>query len=174
MRRWQRVHPWGLWQAFFGAFVLVGATAAAVLVVAVGPAVARGVDGATGAGIVVAVAFMTVWLTVAIRLRLVGIYRGDRGLLLRHVRRSRLLPWSEVMGFEVRAARIGSRATVRDAIWVRTRDGAHEAPVQRRSRLRGWRKNTGPVLSAADFELTLAGLREAHASAQPGGGVVVR
>ncbi|OKI69678.1 hypothetical protein A6A27_21585 [Micromonospora sp. CB01531] len=121
-----------------------------------------------------AVAFLAVWLTFAVRLYLVGIYRNERGLLLRYVHRSRLLPWSQVTGFDVRTARFLGSATVRNAAWVLTRDGAWETPVQQRSRLVGWRKNTGPVLSAADFDLMMARLREAHAAVQAGGGVVVR
>ncbi|MGW1060181.1 hypothetical protein [Micromonospora rubida] len=48
--------------------------------------------------------------------------------------------------------------TARDACWVRTAAGAFEAPVQRRSRKAGWRKNNGPVLATADFEGMLAQL----------------
>ncbi|GAB3091300.1 hypothetical protein [Micromonospora schwarzwaldensis] len=176
MRRWQRANPWGPWQAFTGMFVLVGVAMATVLVVTGARAVARGVDLAAGAGLLVASAFLAVWLTFAVRLYLVGIYRNERGLLLRHVHRSRLLPWSEVTGFEVRAARMPGGTTVRAAIWVRTRDGLWEVPVQQHSWRPGWRKNNGPVLSRADFALTLERLRAAHTAAQAGptGGVVVR
>ncbi|MFI2713392.1 hypothetical protein ACH495_25030 [Micromonospora sp. NPDC018662] len=176
MRRRQRVDPWGPWQAFTGAFVLAGAVMVSVLVVAAVRAAARGIDMATGAGFLAATAVMAAWLTFAVRLYLIGIYRDDRGLLLRHVHRSRLLPWSEVTGFEVRAARMPGGTTVRAAIWVRTRDDLWEAPVQQRSMRPGWRKNNGPVLSEAAFRLTLERLRAAHTAAQYGatGGVVVR
>lgn len=153
---------------------LCGVAAVSVLVVTVLRVVARGTDLRTAAGMLGAVLFLAVWLTFVVRLYLVGIYRNECGLLLRHVHRSRLLPWSEVTGFDVRAARFLGSATVRNAAWVLTRDGAWETPVQRRSRLAGWRKNNGPVLSAADFDLMMAQLREAHSAGQSDGGVVVR
>ncbi|MFE9689407.1 hypothetical protein [Micromonospora sp. NPDC005806] len=174
MRRWRRVDPWGLRQAFTGFMVLAGGGMIVVVSIAVGA-------GVVGGGLPVrqvaqmagAVAAVGAWEFAALRLYLVGVYRDERGLLLRHVHRSRLLPWSEVTGFDVRRARFLGSATVRDAAWVLTRDGAVEAPVQRRSTLAGLRKNVGPVLSAADFDLMMARLREAHAAAQAGG-VVVR
>ncbi|MEU4482938.1 hypothetical protein AB0F68_33545 [Micromonospora sp. NPDC023966] len=173
MRRWRRVDPWGLRQAFAGFLILCGAAMASVVTVTGLRAVAPGTDLTTAAGILGAVAFLGLWLIIAVRFYLVGIFRNERGLLLRHVHRSRLLPWSEVTGFDIRAARFLGSATVRNAAWVLTGDGAWEAPVQQRSRLAGVRKNNGPVLSAADFDLTMAHLREAHVAAQSGG-VVVR
>ncbi|MFG3691289.1 PH domain-containing protein [Micromonospora sp. NPDC047740] len=174
MRRWRRVDPWGLRQAVVGLFVLCGVAAASVVTASILREVAGGTDPTSALQMFGAVAFLAVWLTFAVRLYLAGVYRNERGLLLRYVHRSRLLPWSQVTGFDVRAARFLGSATVRNAAWVLTRDGAWETPVQQRSRLVGSRKNTGPVLSAADFDLMMARLREAHAAAQAGGGVMVR
>lgn len=174
MRRWRRVDPWGLRQAVTGLFVLGGLSAASVVTASILREVARGTDLTTALQLLGAGAFLAVWLTFAVRLYLVGIFRNERGLLLRHVHRSRVVPWSEVTGFDVRAARFLGSATVRNAAWVLTRGAAWETPVQQRSRLPGLRKNIGPVLSAADFDLMMASLREARADAQAGGGVVVR
>jgi hypothetical protein len=175
MRRWRRVDPWGFRQAFTGLVLCCGALLALTAAgAALHKVVTEGVEARMLWQLPLPVAFMALWLTMVARFYLTGIWRNERGLLIRHVHRSRQLPWSEVTGFEVRAARFLGGATVRNAVWVLTRDGAWETPVQRRSRIVGWRKNVGPVLSPADFDLTLERLRRAHVDAQAGGGVVVR
>ncbi|MCI4066537.1 hypothetical protein MRQ36_29860 [Micromonospora sp. R77] len=175
MRRWRRVDPWGFRQAWAGFMLCCGGL---VALTAAGAALHKvrteGVEARMLWQLPLPVAFLALWLTMVARFYLVGLWHNERGLLIRHIHRSRLLLWSEVTGFEVRAARLLGGATVRNAVWVVTRDGPVETPVQRRSRIVGWRKNVGPVLSPADFDLTLARLREARGDAQAGGGVVVR
>ncbi|MEU8301866.1 PH domain-containing protein [Micromonospora sp. NPDC048909] len=180
MRRWFRMDPWGLRQAVTGLFLVIGTAFAVLLLVAFGRALAGGVELAEALTMVAAAAFMTVWWTFAARLHLAGVYVGERGVRLRHVFRTRTLPWSAVTGFAARPALFLGEPTVRDACWVLTTGDAFETPVQRRSREIGWRKEVGPVLSEADFDRLLDRLDAELADArrrgpgQAGGGVVVR
>ncbi|MFD0785156.1 PH domain-containing protein [Micromonospora azadirachtae] len=180
MRRWIRVDPWRGRQVVSGLFLLVGTAFAVVLLVTGGAALADGVDVVTALGIVGAMALMGVSLTFAARLHLAGVYVCASGVRLRHVFRTRTLPWSAVTGFAARPALFLGEPTIRDACWVLTVDGAFETPVQRRSREMGWRKEVGPVLSEADFDRLLtrlaAELADARRSvpAQTDGGVVSR
>lgn len=123
----------------------------------------------------VGVAVIVTVLLVAVRFHLVGIYYGKRGLLIRHLHRSRMLPWPEVAGFDVRSMTVlfglGGR---QQAAWVLTRDGAVETPVRARRPVRQLESRSGPALPAADFNLMIRRLCEAHAAAQAGEGVVVR
>ncbi|MET8086083.1 PH domain-containing protein [Micromonospora sp. NPDC005237] len=177
MRRWRRVDPWGARQVVTGFMVLVGSTMTVFVAVTVGRGLAEGrVDANAALGVAVALPFMGLWLTFALRLYLAGIYVNDRGVRLRHIFRTRTFSWSEVTGFEARPALILGEPTVRDACWVRTTGGAFESAVQRHSSRAGWRKNIGPVLSADDFARMLARLdaeRAAHRHGQLGGGAVV-
>lgn len=172
--------PWRGRQVVTSLFLLVGNAFAVVLLVISGEALAGGVDVVTALGIVGAMAFMGVWLTFAARLHLAGVYVGEPGVRLRHVFRTRTMPWEKVTGFVVRRALFLGEPTIRDACWVLTVDGAFETPVQRRSREMGWRKEAGPVLSEADFERLLNRLDAELADVrgrgptQADGGVVLR
>ncbi|WP_433350591.1 PH domain-containing protein [Micromonospora sp. CA-111912] len=151
--------PWGARQVFTGLMVLVGSNLVVLLMVVVGRELAEGgVEARSALGMAGALLFGGLWLTMAVRFHLAGIYVNDRGVRLRHVFSTRTLRWSEVTGFEVRPALLLGGPTVRDACWVRTADGAFEAPVQRKSRKAGWRKDNGPVLATTDFEGMLARL----------------
>ncbi|MEV6369982.1 hypothetical protein AB0L86_24155 [Micromonospora musae] len=180
MRRWIRMDPWRGRQVVTSLFLLVGTVFAVLLLVTGGEALAGGVDLVTALGIVGAMALMGVWLTFAARLHQAGVYVGARGVRLRHVFRTRTLPWEKVTGFVARRALLLGEPTIRQAVWVLTVDGAFETPVQRRSREMGWRKEVGPVLSEADFERLLNRLDAELANvrgrgpAQADGGVVVR
>ncbi|MGS2616714.1 PH domain-containing protein [Micromonospora sp. LZ34] len=178
MRRWRRIDPWGVRQAFAGLMLVAGSAMAVTILVVILRALTTGhVDLGSALGMVGALALMAVWLTFAARLYLTGIYVNDHGVRLRHQFSTRTLPWSAVTGFEVRAARFLGEPTVRPACWVRTADGAVETPVQRRSRAGGLRKNVGPVLRPAEFDRMVARLNAELAAArraQAGGGAVVR
>ncbi|MER7475507.1 PH domain-containing protein [Micromonospora sp. NPDC000018] len=178
MRRWWRIDPWGPRQALSGLMLVVGLVMAVTLVAAVLETLTtRRVGLESALGMVGALALMTVWLTLVARFYLVGIYVNDRGVQMRYTFSNRTLPWSQVAGFEVRAAEFLGEPTVRDACWVRTAGGAVETPVQRRSRATGWRKNVGPVLRTEEFDRVVARLDAELAAArqgQAGGGVVLR
>ncbi|MGC4820561.1 PH domain-containing protein [Micromonospora sp. DT63] len=177
MRRWRRISPWGAAQAVTGLTLLVGSTMAVAVVVAAsrGPADGR-IDASAALGLTGALLFLGLWLTGVLRMYLAGIYVNDRGVRLRHVFRTRTLPWPEVTGFEARPALLLGGPTARDACWVLTTNGAFESAVQRRSRMASLRKNNGPVLSADDFARMLARLdaeRASHRHGQFGGPAVV-
>ncbi len=153
--------------------VLVGAVVALTLVVALLRELGDG-HLLTAGGLLLPVAFVAVWLTFVVRLYLAGVYRDERGLLLRYIFRSRLLPWSEVTGFDVRPTWLFGGPTRQRGAWVLTRDGAVETPVRLHAPVRSLEKRAGPVLSATDFNLMLNRLGRAHAAAQACGGVTVR
>ncbi|MGV9213035.1 PH domain-containing protein [Micromonospora sp. RB23] len=173
MRRWRRVDPWGFWQAFTGFMVVVGSVVGVAVLAGVVMALLRGdLDPLDDVGVLTVFPFVGLWLTGVTRLYLTGIYVNDEGVRLRHVFRTRTFRWSEVTGFEARPALFLGGPTVRDACWVRTRSGAFESAVQRRSRVTGWRKDVGPVLSSDDFEGMLARLDAERTSRRHGPQVV--
>ncbi|MFC4016963.1 PH domain-containing protein [Micromonospora sp. GCM10011542] len=182
MRRSWRVDPWQFRQVFTAFMLAVGGAFAVTLVAVIVQRLGAGAPGLRDAAQIAAgLGFLAVWLTFVVRLHLTGVYVNDRGVRLRHVFRTRTLPWAEVTGFEVRAARLLGGPTVRAACWVRTLDGRVETPVQLRSRTMGLRKENGPVLSRVDFDrmverLTaeLAAARRRAAGQVEGGGVVSR
>ncbi|MEU9829834.1 hypothetical protein [Micromonospora chersina] len=178
MRRWSRADPWTTRrQVPAGVAILYGSLALLVLsagmvieLVAGRLAVDQAGSMAVGVAVIVGV------LLVAVRFHMVGIYHGERGLLIRNLLRSRLLPWREVTGFDTRPTILSGLDGRQRAVWVLTRDGAVETPVQSRGPvlMRQLESLSGPALPAAELNLVVRRLREAHAAAQADGGVVVR
>lgn len=171
VRRWFRVDPWGVRQVFTGLMLLVGSTFVTLVLVLGGTELVAEPSVRSTLGVAGPLAFLAVWLTFAARLHLAGVYVGRHGVRLRHVLRTRTIPWSQVTGFAARPALLAGEPTIRDACWVLTADGAFETPVQRRSRGAGWRKDVGPVLSEAAFDRLLAYLAAALADARRSGAV---
>ncbi|MFG2107138.1 hypothetical protein [Micromonospora chersina] len=178
MRRWRRADPWTTRrQVPAGVAILYGGLALLVLSAGMVTELVAGRLAADQAGSMgVAVAVIVGVLLVAVRFHLVGIYHGERGLLIRNMLRSRFLPWREVTGFYTGPAVLSGLDGRQRTLWVRTRDGDVETPVQSRGPvlMRQLESLTGPALPAAEFDLVVRRLREAHAAAQAGGGVVVR
>lgn len=157
--------------------ILYGSLALLVLSVGMVGALVAGRLAVDQAGsMAVGVAVIVGVLLVAVRFHLVGIYHGERGLLIRYLLRSRLLPWREVTGFYTGPTVLSGLDGRQRTLWVRTRDGAVETPVESRGPvlMRQLQSLTGPALPAAEFDLVVRRLREAHAAAQSDGGVVVR
>ncbi|MET8836836.1 hypothetical protein ABZV78_23370 [Micromonospora sp. NPDC004540] len=180
MRRWRRADPWTTRrQVPAGVAILYGSLALLVLSAGMVTELVAGRLAADQAGsMAVAIAVIVGVLLVAVRFHLVGVYHGERGLLIRNVLFSRLLPWREVTGFYP-GPTVLSGPGLEGRQWtlcVLTRDGAVETPVQSRGPvlMRQLESLTGPALPAAEFDLVVLRLREAHAAAQSDGGVVVR
>ena len=175
MPRWRRVDPWGTRQVIAGVAILFGGVALLLVSAAmVGGLVAGQLPARQAGSMIVGVAAIGACTSFWLRFHLVGIYHSERGLLIRYLNRSRLLPWPEVTGFDVRPTRLFGGTTRQLAAWMLTCDGAVETPVRARGPVRNLEKRSGPVLSATDFNLMMERLRRAHADAQAGGGVVVR
>ncbi|MCW3845133.1 hypothetical protein ONA70_34205, partial [Micromonospora yasonensis] len=148
MRRWRRVDAWTMRrQVVAGVAILYGSLALPVLLAGMITELAAGRLTVRQPGpIAVAVAVTVAVLLAAVRFHLVGIYYGERGLLIRHLHRSRLLPWPEVTGFDVRpmAVLFGLEGR-QQAAWVLTRDGAVETPVRARGPVRQLDGRSGPA-----------------------------
>lgn len=77
-----------------------------------------------------AVAFFAIFTAVALRLRSIGVYVGDRGVRRRLPWATRTVPWEAIGSFEVRAAppliasRVGQGPRPDQEIWLVTKDGS--------------------------------------------------
>lgn len=160
---WRRVGPLGVMTIIAGGFLVVWGSI--VLAIAVNMVLQLPSDPVPTA---VVVLFVACWWTFAWRLVRTGLYVSQTGLRLVYPWRTRTLPWSSVVEIASRPAKVLGIETVRDAIWVTTATGQQiETPVQRRAPWRsiGWRKNTGPVLTAARYERAIDLLRTYQAAA---------
>jgi hypothetical protein len=120
-------------------------------------------------GFVAFFSFFAFVQTFILRTVRAGLVFNDEAVRVRHIFRTRTIPWREIAAFDSRPARLPllDRDTAREAIWISLRDGtALETPVQRSIGLlifsMKMQKNNGVVLSAEEYGKTLDLLRARH------------
>jgi hypothetical protein len=101
---------------------------------------------------------LPVVLVVIWRLHRVGLYIGDQGVRIRHVLRTRTLPWDDISRFETRPATLLGSTTRQPAIWVISPGQAVETPV--RQQAHRWTSDLmRRDLSPATYEQTMRTLQ---------------
>jgi hypothetical protein len=74
---------------------------------------------------------LPVVLAVIWRLHSVGVYISHRGVRVRTVTSTVVVPWASIRGFESRPATFLGNRTRQEAVWILTGAGAIEAPVRK-------------------------------------------
>ncbi|HZM75228.1 MAG TPA: hypothetical protein VFC19_05850 [Candidatus Limnocylindrales bacterium] len=163
MAHWRRADPVGMTTLITGVFFAIGAAFVVLVTVAFVLGVKWHVNPLLGAAGFYG--FMALWLGFVWRMNRTGAYVSDQAIRLVRLLRTRKLPWTQVAEVYSAPAMLGTRATSRNAIWVRLRDGSRiETPIQCRAGRLGisMHANIGRLLSPTRFDATLQVLREAH------------
>jgi hypothetical protein len=161
--RWQRPHRPDIGMVVAAALLGFGALFALAVTVAL---LTLG-GGSPGPTILAVYAFVAVVLVAGWRFFQVGVYVSGTALRIRHLLRTRTLPWSDIDEVLSRPARLWGRATLRQAIWVVPRgQDPVEIPVQLAddTAARGMRKKGARVLGPIEYQETLQLLRRRTAA----------